>query len=386
MKINTIVCLLIFYLFVNLSSECKSQASFVLTDKQALQTILNKVTDWQINHFNYSKTGSAGHLHDAGIDAWTNATLYLGMAEWSVISDNGTRYYKWLKNIGDENNWQIPANFKNIPQYSLYHADELCIGQFYLNMYSVFRKKKMMEATLKRVDWIITNTPSRTMKNTSKQSWTWCDALFMAPPVYANLAELTGKDRYLQFMDQQFKLTYDHLYDKEYKLFYRDDRFFDKREVNGQKVFWGRGNGWVAAGLVNILKVLPEDSPSRPFYENLFSELVGRLVELQSENGFWHASLLDPDQYPSPETSATALIAYALAYGINSDLLSKEVFMPALKKAWMALNSAIDSDGKLGWVQPIGADPKKVTEDMTAVYGVGALLMAGAEIYKMDIY
>lgn len=60
--------------------------------------------------------------------------------------------------------------------------------------------------------------------------------------------------------------------------------------------------------------------------------------------------------------------------------------MPALKKAWMALNSAIDSDGKLGWVQPIGADPKKVTEDMTAVYGVGALLMAGAEIYKMDIY
>lgn len=386
MKINTTVCLLIFNLFVNLSSECKSQASFVLTDKQALQTILNKVTDWQINHFNYSKTGSAGHLHDAGIDAWTNATLYLGMAEWSVISDNGTKYYKWLKNIGDENNWQIPANFKNIPQYSLYHADELCIGQFYLNMYSVFRKKKMIEATLKRVDWIITNTPSRTMKNTSKQSWTWCDALFMAPPVYANLAELTGKHRYLQFMDQQFKLTYDHLYDKEYKLFYRDDRFFDKREVNGQKVFWGRGNGWVAAGLVNILKVLPEDSPSRPFYENLFSELVGRLVELQSENGFWHASLLDPDQYPSPETSATALIAYALAYGINSDLLSKEVFMPALKKAWMALNSAIDSYGKLGWVQPIGADPKKVTEDMTAVYGVGALLMAGAEIYKMDIY
>ena len=186
-------------------------------------------------------------------------------------------------------------------------------------------------------------------------------------------------------MDHQFKLTYDYLYDKEYKLFFRDDRFFDKTEVNGQKVFWGRGNGWVAAGLVNILKALPEDSPSRPFYENLFSELVDSLVNLQSDNGFWHASLLDPDQYPSPETSATALIAYALAYGINDDLLSKDKYVTALKKAWIALDSAIGSDGKLGWVQPIGADPKKVTEDMTAVYGVGALLMAGAEMYKMDV-
>ena len=385
MKINTTVWLVILYLFISLCLESKAQPSYVLTDRRALQATLDKVADWQINHFNYSKAGSAGHLHDAGIDAWTNATLYLGMAEWSAISDNGPKYYKWLNKIGDENNWQIPDNFKNMPKYSLYHADELCIGQFYLNMYSVFRKKKMMEATLKRADWIMANPPSEDMKNTSKQTWTWCDALFMAPPVYANLAKLTGDNRYLQFMDQQFKLTYDYLYDKEYKLFFRDDRFFDKTEVNGQKVFWGRGNGWVAAGLVNILKALPEDSPSRPFYENLFSELVDSLVNLQSDNGFWHASLLDPDQYPSPETSATALIAYALAYGINNDLLSKDKYVTALKKAWIALDSAIGSDGKLGWVQPIGADPKKVTEDMTAVYGVGALLMAGAEMYKMDV-
>lgn len=383
MKINTAVCLVITCLIINLCSECKAQSRSALSDKQVLQTTLNKVAHWQINHFIYSKAGSAGYLHDAGIDAWTNATLYLGMAEWSAISDDTARYYKWLSKIGDENNWQIPANFKDMPKYSLYHADEFCIGQFYLNMYSVFGKEKMMAATKRRADWIIANPPNSDMTNTSKQVWTWCDALFMAPPVYANLTRLTGDDRYLQFMDQQFKLTYDYLYDKENKLFFRDDRFFDKKETNGQKVFWGRGNGWVAAALVNILKAMPEDSSLRPFYENLFTQLVGRLVELQSDNGFWHASLLDPDQYPSPETSATALIAYALAYGINNDLLGKDTYIPALEKAWIALNTAIDSNGKLGWVQPIGADPKNVTEDMTAVYGVGALLMAGSEIYKM---
>ncbi len=250
-------------------------------------------------------------------------------------------------------------------------------------MYSVFRKEKMIEATLKRVNWIMANPPDSNMNNKNKQAWTWCDALFMAPPIYAGLTKLTGNTNCLEFMNQQFKLTYDYLYDRENKLFFRDDRFFDKIETNGKKVFWGRGNGWVAAGLVNILKVLPDDSAFRPFYENLFSELVGKLVELQSENGFWHASLLAPAQYPSPETSATALIAYALAYGINSGLLSKDKYTSALEKSWTALNSAINSEGKLGWVQPIGADPKKVTEDMTAVYGVGALLMAGSEIYKM---
>lgn len=384
MKINTVACFIMVCSIISLISECRAQSNSVLFNKQALQATLNSVAEWQMNHFNYSKAGSAGHLHDAGIDAWTNGTLYLGMAEWAAISENNNEYYAWLNNIGDENKWQIPANFKNMPKYSLYHADEFCIGQFYLKMYSVFHKEEMMKATLDRANWIMDNPPSTDMSNTSKQAWTWCDALFMAPPVYANLALLTGDERYLQFMDQQFKRTYDYLYDKEYKLFYRDDRFFTKREVNGEKVFWGRGNGWVAAGLVNILKALPAESPLRPFYENLFEELVDTLVDLQSDNGFWHASLLDPDEYPSPETSATALISYALAYGINTDLLNKEKYIESLKKSWIALNSAIDKEGKLGWVQPIGADPKKVTEDMTAVYGVGALLMAGTEIYKMN--
>lgn len=368
---------------INVCSECKAQSITEFSDRLALQTTLDLVADWQINHFTYSKTGSAGHLHDFGIDAWTNATLYLGVSEWATVSNDGKKYYKWLSKIGNENKWQIPSNFKDMPKYQLYHADELCIGQFYLNMYSVFQKKRMMEATLNRVNWIMDNPPGSKLVNTSKQAWTWCDALFMAPPVYAQLAVLTGNDKYLQFMDQQFRLTYDYLYDKEYKLFFRDDRFFDRTELNGEKVFWGRGNGWVAAGLVHILKTLPADSKLRPFYENLFTELVGTLVGLQSESGFWHASLLDPAQYPSPETSATALIAYALAYGINADLLNKEDYLPSLVKAWTALYSAIDKDGKLGWVQPIGADPKNVTEEMTAVYGVGAFLLAGTEIYKL---
>lgn len=135
------------------------------------------------------------------------------------------------------------------------------------------------------------------------------------------------------------------------------------------------------AGIPNLLKYLPQEY--KGFYEDLFIELIGRLVELQDENGYWHASLLDPESYPVPEASATALITYAIAYGINEGLLDKKEYLPALTKSWNWLMSVVDEDGKLGWVQPIGADPKKVIGDMTAVYGVGAVLMAGTEICKM---
>ena len=56
---------------------------------------------------------------------------------------------------------------------------------------------------------------------------------------------LTGEKKYIKFMNREYKATYDYLFDKEENLFYRDWRYFDKREANGKKVFWGRGNGWV---------------------------------------------------------------------------------------------------------------------------------------------
>ena len=95
------------------------------------------------------------------------------------------------------------------------------------------------------------------------------------------------------------------------------------------------------------------------------------------------ASLLDPDAYPSPETSCSGFFVYALAYGLNEGLLPKEKFLPVVEKGWKALLSAVEEDGKLGYVQPIGADPKKVTRNMTEVYGPGAFLLAGTEMYRM---
>ncbi len=368
-------------LFLILSCIFSCSTAQTNISKESISGILNKVADWQIDNFKYSTEGSAGFLHDYGIDAWTNAVLYVGITDWAKTSGNRS-YYEWLLDIGNKNTWKIPENFIEYPQYGLYHADELCVGQFYIEMFDIYRENEMVAPVKKRVDWIMDNPPAEGMQARNKQKWSWCDALFMAPPVYARLAAIDNNKKYLEFMHKEFMDTYNHLYDKESGLFFRDDSFFEKQEANEQKVFWGRGNGWVAAGIARMLKYMPTNDANRPFYEDLFVKHIDRLLELRDDNGFWHASLLDPENYLSPETSATALITYAMAYGVNNGILEKKEYMPHIEKSWQALTSVVDENGKLGYVQPIGADPRKVTQDMTAVYGVGAFLMAGSEIYQ----
>ncbi|MFV0541091.1 MAG: glycoside hydrolase family 105 protein [Aestuariibaculum sp.] len=357
-------------------------SNILCIDKKDVKSILDKVAHWQMENLSYSTTKN---LHDNGIGSWTNATFYQGLMAWAKANHNDSTYLKWLNNIGRETKWQVSSNFKDYPKYQLYHADEFCIAQMYLEAYQIYKDEQMKASVKDRVNWVLNHPGNADMSHKNKQSWTWCDALFMAPPVYAHLAQIENNETYLHFMDTEFKRTYKYLYSVEDKLFFRDDSYFDKKENNGEKIFWGRGNGWVAAGLANILKHLPENSEYRPFYENLFKTFIPKLASLQSKQGFWHASLLDTESYPAPEASATALITYAMAYGINHNLLDGTEYCPIVNKSWEALMSIINNKGKLGWVQPIGADPKKVTANMTASYGVGALLLAGSEIYNMDI-
>jgi len=109
------------------------------------------------------------------------------------------------------------------------------------------------------------------------------------------------------------------------------------------------------------------------------------IAGLQQPDGSWHASLLDPASYPIKEMSGTGFFTYGFLWGINNGLIKKKKYLPLVKKSWAALNTAIQADGKLGYIQPIGAAPDKVDENSTEIYGVGAFLLAGSELYKMNL-
>lgn len=365
------------------------------TNKYEARRLMKKVADWQIGQHDAQYAASKNPLKNAQNNvsynimsehddvSWTNAALYVGMADFAELveqKDGKDTYYKWLKKVAGRNHYQLGK--------WMYHADFIAVAQAYIDLYKKYKNERILYHTLARTDWVIANPSKSTLeldyrKIETLDRWSWCDALFMAPPVYAKLYSLTGDEKYIDFLNKEYKATYDYLFDKEENLFYRDCRYFGKKEANGEKVFWGRGNGWVLAGLSEILQVIPKGDENREFYEELYLKLAKRVAGLQCNDGYWHASLLDPESYPSPETSATGMIVYALAYGVNEGLLDKDTYKPVIMKGWRAMTDAVLPDGKLGYVQQIGADPQYVTSDMTEVYGVGAFLLSGCQVYKL---
>ena len=129
---------------------------------------------------------------------------------------------------------------------------------------------------------------------------------------------------------------------------------------------------------------MPANYSTRTGYEKIFKQMAKRIAALQQPDGTWHASMLDPQCYPIKESSGTAFFTYALAWGINNGYLSYKEYFPTIQKGWTALNGCLHEDGKLGFVQVPGAAPEKVTFDDTEVYGVGAFLLAGTELFKLQ--
>ncbi len=339
-----------------------------------IKNVLKAVADWQV------KTPLTHNSAD-----WTNAALYAGMVDWAAIAGNDS-YYEWLRGIGDKNNW---SRYAHEEQLRRYHADDYCVGQMYIEMYRKYRDKKMINPIRAYLDQILKDPAKGDLKfvNTdtywSTQRWSWCDALFMGPTVWAKMANVTKKKKYSEFMYNEYKATTDYLYDTDEDLYFRDSNYFTRKEANGAKVFWGRGNGWVFAGLPVIIRELPAKNSHKDYFITIYKEMAAKLLSLQQPDGSWHASLLDPASYPNPEMSATAFFVFGLAWGVDNGLLDKAVYLPAVVRGWKSMVSSVWPDGKVGFIQPVGADPRAVTREMTEVYGVGGFLMAGTQLYKM---
>jgi len=349
------------------------QAAEPARTQQEVMDVMKKVADWQIEHLNDDIDRE--HESDNRLTAWTYGALYVGMLKWAAMAADDT-YYDFLKEIGETNDWDLGPG--------KYHADDQIVGQLYLELYRKFGDPEMIKKTKQRTEWIRDNPSQQPIqldnyRNTER--WTWCDALFMAPPVWAKLSSITGDDSFRNWMFEEFKTTVVHLYDPEEHLFFRDDSFIEKRD-HGRKVFWSRGNGWVFGGLTLIIPELPAGE-QRDYFVDLYQQMAPAIAKLQTPEGHWAMSLLAADVYPTPETSGTAFFTYALAWGINNGLLDRKEYEQVVMKGWDSLVSHVTTEGMLGYVQPVGAAPGSAWPDKSEVYGVGAFLAAGSEVYKL---
>jgi len=325
---------------------------------QDVRAAMRKVADWQL-----------ARAKDEFSQDWTYATLYAGMLTASDTL-NDPRYRDYVKGVAEHYDWKLG------PRKT--HADDQAIGQSYTWFYSRDRKGEEIAPMRAQLDEVmqIPDDPQNPV-------WWWCDALFMAPPVWTRLAGETGDSKYLEYMNREWKITADLLWDPEDHLFFRDKSYFDKREKNGKKVFWSRGNGWVMGGLVRVLEFLPKDDQHRRFYEDKFRQMAEKVRVIQSEDALWRPGLLDAAHYPYAEISGSSFFVYALAWGVRTGLLDRSEYLPVVEKGWRGLVAHIYQDGRLGSIQPIGASPGAYTPSSSYVFGTGAFLMAGSEVVQL---
>jgi unsaturated rhamnogalacturonyl hydrolase len=333
--------------------------------------IMKKVADWQLDHWRTS--GMRWPAYD-----WVNGACYTGLNAYVRVSRD-TACDHALYAIGEKLDWNTG------PHRTM--ADDYCIGQLYAELYRARREPKIIARFRAQADSICSLPHTESLEwgnDIHLREWAWCDALFMGPAGLAELSWVTGDLKYLVTADSLWWKTTAYLYSPADSLFFRDSRYFQQREPNGRKMFWSRGNGWVLAGLVRVLDVMPADYPGRGRFLALFRQMAARIRELQQPDGSWRTSLLDPSRYPNPEMSGTAFYCYALAWGVNHGVLNSVTYRPAVSAAWTALKRAVQPDGRLGFVQQIGDQPGSADANSTEAYGVGGFLLAGSQIFALE--
>jgi unsaturated rhamnogalacturonyl hydrolase len=330
----------------------------------AVKEAMQKVADWEL-----------ARSQPYFSQDWTYAALYAGFMAASSATGNNS-YRDAMLAMGNKFDWKLGPRID--------HADDQCIGQTYLALCSQSRdpNPKMIAPLRAQFDSIL----ALPIAPDDKIPWWWCDALFMAPPVWAGLAHVTGEGKYLDFVNREWWRTSALLYDPEQHLFYRDASFIPLREVNGKKVFWSRGNGWVMAGLVRVLETMPVEDPARTRYLEQFKQMASAILALQGQgnDGLWRSGLLDPASYALPEVSGSSFFTYAMAWGVNNSILDRKTYQPAVARAWSGLLQHVYDSGRLGCIQQVGAGPAHFKPTSSYVYGVGAFLLAGSEVIKLS--
>jgi rhamnogalacturonyl hydrolase YesR len=330
----------------------------------AVEKAMRKVADWQL--------ARSEPYFDR---IWTWSVLYSGFMAASDSLDD-PKYRDAMLTMGRKFDWKLRSHLPN--------ADDQSIGQTYLELYLAQKDPAMVKPTRDELDAILERPREAVVPKGKEITWWWCDALFMAPPVWSRMYAATGDRKYIDFLDEEWAKTSGLLYDTSEHLYARDSSYLTKTEANGRKMFWSRGNGWVAGGIIRTLEYLPKDDPARAKYVAQLREMMARVAQLQGKDGLWRAGLLDPDNYDLPEVSGSALFTYAMAAGVNEGLLDRKIYRPVIEKAWAGILHHVYADGRLGCIQQTGAEPAPYKATASYTYGVGAFLLAGSEIRKID--
>jgi len=169
----------------------------------------------------------------------------------------------------------------------------------------------------------------------TNQTRFWIDDVWMIGSLQIQAYRVTGNQDYLNHVAIE-TVAYLNKLQKPNGLFFHGEN---------APFFWGRGNGWMAAGLAEVISELPESHPEYDSIVKSYKKMMASLLKYQSEDGMWR-QLVDV-KTSWKETSCTGMFGYAMAIGVKKGILPEKPYKEAYQKAWLALTDYIQEDGKI---------------------------------------
>lgn len=169
----------------------------------------------------------------------------------------------------------------------------------------------------------------------SKQTRYWIDDMYMISVLQAQAYRATKNPVYLERAALQMVSYLDSL-QQDNGLFFHGAK---------GRFFWGRGNGWMAAGMTELLRDLPYNNPHYARIMDGYKKMMAALLAHQDEKGLWHQLVDYPQAWE--ETSSSGMFTFAFITGLKKGWLNSEKYLPATQKAWKALVDKIDEQGNI---------------------------------------
>lgn len=222
------------------------------------------------------------------------------------------------------------------------HVDFTVFGAVPLELYILTKDPKYLNLGKRFADeqWILSGEelPEAKMfyeKGYTPQTRLWIDDMYMITAVQIQAYRATKEMKYVERAAKEMVLYLDSL-QRPNGLFYH---------ATDVPFFWGRGNGWMAAGMSELLSSLPKNNPNRPKIMEGYQKMMATLLKYQAENGTWRQLIDDPESWS--ETSGTGMFAFAMITGVKNGWLDKATYGAGARKAWLGLISYINENNEL---------------------------------------
>jgi rhamnogalacturonyl hydrolase YesR len=209
------------------------------------------------------------------------------------------------------------------------HVDDSIFGVVPLEIYIQTKNKKHLEYGLTFADRQWENPQPDGL---SQETRYWIDDMYMLTILQLEAWRATGDKKYIDRAAKEMVAYLDKLQQPSGLFYHAPDVPF----------FWGRGDGWVAAGMTEMLRDLPAGHPQRVRIMTAYKLMMAALLKYQAPDGTWR-QLIDHDE-AWEESSSSGMFTFALITGVKNGWLDAATYGPIARKAWIALTGFIDQN------------------------------------------